>query len=156
MGHLLGFPALVLPHEDFREICRTWLGIWFEREAGRTLQQPALRSWKTKFLLQYPRSRPSQWLAYLQSQDGSAVWPENSVGCRSAWFGISNEEPRPAWPEHLEAIVQQCSSSLTDRANWPQSKSRGTFWPGKYRNLSKLIQFPSLSLSLSVPYKFLQ
>ena len=98
--------------------------------------------------LQYPRSRPSQWLAYLQSQDGSAVWPENSVGCRSAWFGISNEEPRPAWPEHLEAIVQQCSSSLTDRANWPQSKSRGTFWPGKYHNLSKLIQFPSLSLSL--------
>ena len=98
--------------------------------------------------LQHPRSKPSQWLAYLQSQDGSAVWPENSVGCRSAWFGISNEEPRPAWPEHLEAIVQQCSSSLTDRANWPQSKSRGTFWPGKYHNLSKLIQFPSLSLSL--------
>ena len=98
--------------------------------------------------LQHPRSRPSQWLAYLQNQDGGAVWPENSVGCRSAWFGISNEEPGPAWPEHLEAIVQQCSSSLTDRADWPQSKSSGTFWPGKYDNLSKLMQFPSLSLSL--------
>lgn len=102
--------------------------------------------------LQHPRRRPSQWLAYLQSQDGSAVWPENSVGCRSAWSGISNEEPGPAWPEHLEAIIQQCSSSPAWRANWPQSKSSGTFWPENCDNLSKLMQFPSLSLSFFLPF----
>lgn len=97
--------------------------------------------------LQHPHSRPRQWLAYLQSQDGGAVWPENSVGCRSAGFGISNEEPGPACPERLEAIVQRCSSSLAGRADWPQSKSSSTFWPGKYDNLSKLMQFLSRSLS---------
>ena len=91
---LMGAPTLVLPHGDYRGVCRAQLlGIWLWRRRGEELviistQILADQASFYKALNQQlcSSAESSQW----------SPWARELSGCRSTWFGSSNK--KFGWP----------------------------------------------------------
>lgn len=112
---------------------------------ARGLQQPALGSWHRVPTCSTQVVIPTSGFAHLPNQVGGTVWTGNLAGCRSAWFGSSNEGirqpsslicPRPGRGVESVWSIAECSSwpLLTrkpDRENtqapwsWPSSPAQG-------------------------------
>ena len=100
VGHFMGAPqTLVLPNRDHREIGGAQLlrisSWWRMREKFTATSTWILGDWA--FTCRVQLVVPTSSFTHLQNQVGGAVWPGNSVECRSAWFGPSKEEFCQSW-----------------------------------------------------------
>ena len=78
---------------DLRGICRSILGIWLCVRRGKELLTTSTQILADEVHTYGPQvvARTSS-LVHPQNEVSGAVWPGNSGGCKSSWFGSSKEE----------------------------------------------------------------